>query len=164
MPIKTDQIGKTQDKEHTQIKAIIQYSEFMLHYWIPNLLKTMVWPLIFHLFHWPQRILHQVMWSVISFTAENRGKEHLVSNVQKRLIDVRSIIPSKSIFQKLLGICTKQPSLTANKLEAKPYIYTGAIITVYSRLSYTQVRLCVCPLLHAWTVWMSLLIVKLIKI
>ena len=49
-------------------------------------------------------------------TAEDRGKQHLVSNVQQRLIDgsVRFHDSIKRIFQKLLGICTKQQYQPSN--------------------------------------------------
>ena len=94
----------------------------MLHYWIPNLLKTMEWPLIFHLFHWPQSdVVNNLL------TAEDRGKQHLVSNVQKRLIDgsVWFHDSSRKHFSETFGdlhkttVSTKQHEMKSVKMDRK---------------------------------------------
>ena len=91
----------------------------MLHYWILHLLKTMEQPLIFH--------LHQVMYAMISLQQKARGKQHLVSNVQKRLIDgsVRFHDSIRKHFSKTFGdlhkttVSTKQHEMKSVKADRK---------------------------------------------
>ena len=81
---------------------------------------------MFHLFHWPQRILRLVMYVMISLQ-QKTGKQQLVSNVQKRLIDgsVRFHDSIRKHFSLTFGdlykttVSTKQHEMKSVKADRK---------------------------------------------